>query len=52
MRGTLYTVDKYETVVVKYIDNNRFDFCQNSLPNGYFWCIVEMHDIVGTVSQN
>ena len=38
-------------MVVKYIDDDCFDFCGNSLPTGYFWCITEMHGIVVTVSQ-
>lgn len=51
LKGTAYAIEDDEAVVT-YIDDDRFDFCGNSLPTGYFWCMAEMHDLVGTVSQN
>lgn len=51
VRGTLYSIKEYEAVV-NYIDDDRFDFCGNTLQTGSFWCTAEMYDIVGSVSQN
>ena len=51
VKGTRYAIQD-EEAVINYVDDDRFDFCGNSLPTGYFWCIAEMHDIIGTVSQN
>ena len=52
VKGTSYYCVDEDEAVIKYIDDDRFDFCGNSLPTGYFWCIAEMHDLVGTVSQS
>ena len=49
VRGTLYTIEDSEAAI-KYIDDDRWNFCGNSLPTGYFWCVAEMHEIVATVS--
>ena len=51
--GTDYTdIKDDEEIDVHYIDDDRFDFCGNSIPTGYFWCMAEMHDLVGIVSQS
>ena len=44
-----YDSDEDDAVFVK---DNRFDFCSNSVPVGYFWCVAEMHNLVAKVSQN
>lgn len=37
---------------VKWVDDDRFDFCKRNVPFGYFWCVAELNDLVKTVSQN
>ena len=50
-RGTLYVIEGNKAAV-KYADDDRFDFCENSIATSYFWCTIEKHNIISTVSQN
>ena len=52
--GTDYANDSIDEnqEAIEYVNDDRFDFCMNSISVGYFWCMAEACDMVSHVSQN